>query len=209
MPLENWIQHSRVDQFLYDWQTVIAGVLAFVAGVGTVVAAIWAIWATRSTAREQIAASHADADRQITASREAADKVIAETREQTATTVRLERMRDVGKSVAAASEFLSAVHRCMSAVRGKKKPEIWPTYTDAWNYQRRFRSAYEVVRVNRPELRSNAFLEEVETLLEQLRNAGKSVEAGGEPDENELKKIAAGLTQIVDDIPDRIAPPRT
>ena len=31
MPLENWIQHSRVNQFLYDWQTVIAGVFALVA----------------------------------------------------------------------------------------------------------------------------------------------------------------------------------
>ena len=82
MPLEDWIQHSRVDEFLYDWQTVIAGVLAFVAGVGTVVAAIWAIWATRSTAREQ-----------IDASREDANKVIAATREQTETTIRLERER--------------------------------------------------------------------------------------------------------------------
>ena len=33
MPLEVWIQHSRVDQFLYDWQTVIAGGLALLAGV--------------------------------------------------------------------------------------------------------------------------------------------------------------------------------
>jgi hypothetical protein len=89
MPLESWIQHSRVDQFLYDWQTVIAGVLAFLAGVATVVAAIWAIWATRSTAREQIAASRADADRVIAATREQT-RVTAE---QTATTVRLEQER--------------------------------------------------------------------------------------------------------------------
>jgi hypothetical protein len=47
MPLENWIQHSRVDQFLYDWQTIIAGVLALVAAFGTVVAAMRVIAATR------------------------------------------------------------------------------------------------------------------------------------------------------------------
>jgi hypothetical protein len=69
----DWVDH---------WQTLIAGALAFAAGVGTVVAAIWAIWVTRSTARKQ-----------IDASREDANKVIAATREQTETTVRLERER--------------------------------------------------------------------------------------------------------------------
>ena len=109
MPLENWIQHSRVDQFLYDWQTVIAGFLAFVAGVGTVVAAIWAIWETRRIA-----------DRQIATSGEDAKKVIAATREQTETTVRLERMRDAAKSLAAAFELQSAIGRCRSAILGKR-----------------------------------------------------------------------------------------
>jgi hypothetical protein len=69
----DWVDH---------WQTLIAGGLAFAAGLGTVVAAIWAIWVTRSTARKQIDASREDADR-----------VIAATREQTETTVRLERER--------------------------------------------------------------------------------------------------------------------
>ena len=110
MPLESWIQHSRVNQFLYDWQTVIAGVLAFVAGFGTVVAAIWAIWATRSHSRQE----------QIAASREDAEKVIAATREQTETTVRLERMRDAAKSLAAAFELQSAIGRCRSAILGKR-----------------------------------------------------------------------------------------
>jgi hypothetical protein len=31
MPLENWIQHSRVNEFLYDWQTLIAGLVALLA----------------------------------------------------------------------------------------------------------------------------------------------------------------------------------
>ena len=60
---------------LDHWQTGIAGVLAFVAGFGTVVA-------TMIIARRQIAASHKEADR-----------VIAATREQTETAVRLERER--------------------------------------------------------------------------------------------------------------------
>ena len=75
MPLENWIQHSRLDQFLYDWQTVIAGVLALAAGVLTVVATMII------------------AHRQIKAARE----VITATRDQTATTIRLERTRVAGE----------------------------------------------------------------------------------------------------------------
>ena len=64
MPLEDWVRHSRHDMFLYDWQTLIAGVLALLAGFGT-------IWVTRHIANKQI----------------------AETRKQTETTVRLERER--------------------------------------------------------------------------------------------------------------------
>jgi hypothetical protein len=52
MPLESWVQHSRVDQFLYDWQTLIAGVLAILAAGGT-------IWATIKSANREIAASQA------------------------------------------------------------------------------------------------------------------------------------------------------
>ncbi|HEV3191729.1 MAG TPA: hypothetical protein VGY54_14565, partial [Polyangiaceae bacterium] len=33
MPLEDWIQHCSVEQFFYDWQTVIAGGLAVAAAV--------------------------------------------------------------------------------------------------------------------------------------------------------------------------------
>jgi hypothetical protein len=50
MPIEGWVQHSRVDQFLYDWQTLIAGVLAVLAAVGT-------IWATIKSANREIKAS--------------------------------------------------------------------------------------------------------------------------------------------------------
>jgi hypothetical protein len=52
MPLEDWIQHCKVAQFLYDWQTVIAGVLALVAAWLT-------IRATKRSAEREIEASHA------------------------------------------------------------------------------------------------------------------------------------------------------
>jgi hypothetical protein len=186
MPLEDWIRHSRHDMFLYDWQTLIAGVLALLAGIGTV-------WMTRHIANKQIKAA-----------REEADRVIAATRDQTETTVRLERKRDANKSVAAASELQSAVDRCKSAILGKRKPEIWPTFTAAWDYHRRFRSTYEVAAMGRWESLSNP-PSEVGKLLDRLREVGRSVDEGREPDGDELEKIAADLSTIVYDFRDRIA----
>jgi hypothetical protein len=181
----------RVALDLLDhWQTLIAGVLAFAAGFGTVVA-------TMIIAR-----------RQITASRKEAEMVIAATREQTETTVRLERMRDAGKSAAAALDLQSAVHRCMSVIQGKRKLEIWPTYTDVWNYQSRFRSAYAVAAMGRSELFPNVLPDQVGKLLDRLREVGRSVDDGREPDEGELKDIAAALGRIVRDLHDSIGPPR-
>jgi hypothetical protein len=69
MPIEDWVRHSRHDMFLYDWQTLIAGGLALLAGIGTVAAAIGAIWVTRSTAKKQIDASREEADKVIDATR--------------------------------------------------------------------------------------------------------------------------------------------
>ena len=40
MPSEDWIQHCKVAQFLYDWQTLIAGAFALAA-------AVVAYWAAR------------------------------------------------------------------------------------------------------------------------------------------------------------------
>jgi hypothetical protein len=45
MPMEDWIQHWMVARFLYDWQTLIAGVLAVLAALGT-------IWATIKSAEK-------------------------------------------------------------------------------------------------------------------------------------------------------------
>jgi hypothetical protein len=89
MPLEDWVRHSRHDMFLYDWQTLIAGGLALLAGFGTV-------WMTRHIA-----------DRQIAASREEADRMVAAAREQTRATFKqtemifdLERRRNESEAAA-------------------------------------------------------------------------------------------------------------
>ena len=103
MPLENWIQHSRVDQFLYDWQTVIAGVLALLAAFGT-------IWVTRRIANRQIAAS-----------REEADRVIAATREQTETTVQLERKRELSEAQAFRAMLAAAMTRVLDEAASARR----------------------------------------------------------------------------------------
>jgi hypothetical protein len=49
MPSEDWIQHCKVAQFLYDWQILIAGLFAAVAAAET-------IWATTKSANREIGA---------------------------------------------------------------------------------------------------------------------------------------------------------
>jgi hypothetical protein len=82
MSIEGWIQRWKLAQVFYNWQTLIAGVLAFAAGFGTVVA-------TMIIARRQIDAARVEADREIAASKE--QTAVAE--KQIETTVRLERER--------------------------------------------------------------------------------------------------------------------
>jgi hypothetical protein len=92
MPLESWIQHSRVDQFLYDWQTFIAGVLAVLAAVGT-------IWATISSANREIAASQAQT---------------AVAQKQIDTTLRLERERVLNEDRAFRGMLAAAMTRVIA-----------------------------------------------------------------------------------------------
>ena len=110
MPLEVWIQHSRVDQFLYDWQNLIAGGLALTAGILTVVVTIWAIRVTRSTAKKQIDASREDADRVIAATREQTEV----TAKQTETTVRLQQTRDASEASAFHAMLAAAMDRVLA-----------------------------------------------------------------------------------------------
>ena len=71
MPIEGWIQHSIVAQVFYDWQTLIAGVLAVLAAWRT-------IRATVESANREVAASQAQT---------------AVAQKQIETTVRLEQER--------------------------------------------------------------------------------------------------------------------
>ena len=99
IPVEVTLWHfTSLPDALDHWQTIIAGVLAFVAGFGTVVA-------TMIIARRQIAAS-----------REEADRVIAVTREQTETTVRLERERVLSEDRAFRTMLEAAMTRVLAEV---------------------------------------------------------------------------------------------
>jgi hypothetical protein len=125
MPMEDWIQHSTVARFLYDWQTVIAGVLALLAAFGTIVA-------TMIIARRQIAASREEADRVIDATRAQTSVTAA----QTETTVRLQRMRDAGEARAFRAMLEAAMTRvlaeatCDPADRDDEAP-LMPAFTRA------------------------------------------------------------------------------
>lgn len=52
MPLESWIQHSRVNEFLYDWQTFIAGIFALAAAL---IAVGGSEWRARTAVRASLA----------------------------------------------------------------------------------------------------------------------------------------------------------
>ena len=109
-----WHYTTLLDS-LDHWQTVIAGVLAFAAGFGTVVA-------TMIIARRQIAASREEADRVIDATR-AQTSVTAE---QTATTVRLERERVSTEDSAFRAMLEAAMARVLAEAAWAKEtyPEL-------------------------------------------------------------------------------------
>jgi hypothetical protein len=122
MPSEDWIQNYTVARFLYDWQTLAAGLLALLAAVGT-------IWVTRHIANRQIAASREEADRVIAATR----AQIEATFKQTETTVRLEQMRDASEALAFHAMLEAAMARVLAeaAWAGKTYPEILTQTTGA------------------------------------------------------------------------------
>ena len=91
MPLEDWIQDWKVTQFLYDWQTFAAGLLAVVAAVGT-------IWATIRSAGRGIEASQAQT---------------AVAQKQIETTLRLERRRVASEGFAFHAMLVAAMERVL------------------------------------------------------------------------------------------------
>ncbi len=111
---------------LDHWQTVIAGGLALLAGLGTVIA-------TMIIARSQIAASRRIANRQIDASRAETDRVIAATRaqteatfKQTETTFDLEQMRNASEARAFHVMLEAAMARILAEAAWAKK--TYPQY---------------------------------------------------------------------------------
>ncbi len=108
-----------IDIDLLDhWQTLIAGILALLAGFGTVVA-------TMIIARRQIAASREEADRVIAATREQTGV----TAEQTRTTVRLEQMRDASEANAFHVMLEAAMARVLAEAAWAR--ETYPQYFGA------------------------------------------------------------------------------
>ncbi len=115
----DWLDH---------WQTLIAGFLAFAAGFGTIVAAIWAIRATRSTAREQIVASRADTDSMIAATRAQTEATF----KQTETTIRLEELRKASEALSFHGMLAAAMTRVITEATWARKtyPQFFPARPD-------------------------------------------------------------------------------
>jgi hypothetical protein len=103
MSIEGWIQHWKVAQVFYDWQTLIAGVLALLAGFGTVAA-------TMIIARRQIASSREEADRVIAATRAQTEATF----KQTEATVRLEDLRNASEAEAFCVMLEAAMARVLA-----------------------------------------------------------------------------------------------
>jgi hypothetical protein len=115
MSIEGWIQHWKVAQVFYDWQTLIAGVLALLAGFGTVAA-------TMIIARRQIAASREEADRVIAATRAQTEATF----KQTEATVRLEDLRKASEALAFHVMLEAAMARVLAEATWVRKtyPQI-------------------------------------------------------------------------------------
>jgi hypothetical protein len=99
-----------VAQFLYDWQTLIAGVLALLAGFGTVAATIM-------IARRQIAAAREEADRVIVATRAQTEATF----KQTEATIRLEDLRKASEALAFHALLEAAMARVLAEAAGARK----------------------------------------------------------------------------------------
>jgi hypothetical protein len=103
MSIESWIQRWKLAQFLWDWQTLIAGALAVLAAIGT-------IWATRSAANRQITASREQADRMVAAARAQTEATF----KQTEATLRLDQLRNASEALAFHAMLESAMARVLA-----------------------------------------------------------------------------------------------
>jgi hypothetical protein len=97
-------------ELLDHWQTLVAGVLALLAGFGTVAA-------TMIIARRQIKAAHEDADMVIAATRAQTEATFR----QTETTVRLEDLRKAGEALAFHAMLVAAMTRVLNEAAGARE----------------------------------------------------------------------------------------
>jgi hypothetical protein len=102
--------------------------------------------------------------------------------------------------VASAAEVLAAVNRCISAVKGKRRRGIWPTYTAAWDRQTSFRSAFEAARRYRSQnLRENV-PGRIDEQLNLLNPICATAHDGHDPNEAALDDIASRVSSEVNSI---------
>jgi hypothetical protein len=89
MPLEDWIQHWKVAQFFYDWQTIIAGALALLAASLT-------IRATKRSTDREIEASQAQIETTVRLERGRVSSELETLRKALAVELRLQIVRALG-----------------------------------------------------------------------------------------------------------------
>jgi hypothetical protein len=100
--------------WLYRWQTLVAGLFALAA-------AWWTVRATRSTAKDQINAAQEQADKQVAAAQKEADRVTSVTAKQTATIVQLERDRIENENRAFRAMLKAAMARVLAEIAWARK----------------------------------------------------------------------------------------
>ena len=101
--------------------------------------------------------------------------------------------------IAAASDLQASINRCISAAQGRRRNEIWPTYSDAWEHQTKFRGTYLVARRYRQSLNSDVPVQ-IDALLNRLRLSCLSVADGGNCEEKEVSDIQTGIGGIVSSV---------
>jgi hypothetical protein len=93
--------------------------------------------------------------------------------------------------VAAAVELQAAINRYISEVKDERQGEIAPTYTEAWDRQTRFRSAFQVARRYRPQNLPDGQEppQQIDEQLNLLKPSGVAARHGHSPDETALDAI--------------------
>jgi hypothetical protein len=106
--------------------------------------------------------------------------------------------------VAAATELEAAVYRCITDVDKRRREDIWKSYTEAWDHQTRFRSAFQVALRYRPENLAADIPERIDHIIrDQLK---PTLGQGQGHDQAALDKIAKDIKSEVAIIRQRLGP---